>query len=363
MECITPMIRYYQDIPKYNPDEKLGQKIIPREEVYRRMLKNENLIRTLERLNADLEKKGSVWRYQTIPCGHCYACQLRYSSDWAIRIMTEAKKYEHNYFVTLTYDELNLPIPESATYENRTFENPGDWTGTLLPEDMTKFLNSLRKRLERQRHKGMKYYYCGEYCPSSGRPHYHIILLNCPLKLTEFYSFIQDPTTKKLHWKSKELESLWKKGFIDVSEVNFSSAAYVARYCMKKLSKEVDKTSYFEQGKLPEFVRMSRRPGIGAEYFRENLEKIYETDSILMKNFHGELVHYKPPKAWDRKMKELYPEEWEKIKSSREEAARQGQKILNEMTDKTDLQQNEQRAREIYTRQNQLKRNLSCDFH
>lgn len=356
------MIRYYQDIPKKYPDEKLGQKIIPRQEVYRRMLKNENLIRTLERLNADLEKKRSVWRYQTIPCGHCYACQLRYSSDWAIRIMTEAKKHEHNYFVTLTYNEENLPIAASAEYDGRIFENPGDWTGTLLPEDMTRFINSLRKKLERQGHKGMKYYYCGEYCPTSGRPHYHIILLNCPLNIENFHDFTQEKTTHKLHWRSTDLEELWNKGFIDVSEVNFASAAYVARYCMKKLSKEVDKTSYYEQGKLPEFVRMSRRPGIGAEYFRENLENIYKFDSILMKNFHGDFVHYKPPKAWDRKFKEMFPDQWENIKTSREEAAKRGQAIINSLTDKTDLQQNDQKAREIYTKQNLLKREFNYDF-
>lgn len=364
MNCITPMIRFYQDRPKDYPEEKLAQKIVPRSEVYERLLKNENLLKGIDRLNKKLEKEGSVWRYQTIPCGHCYACQLRYSADWAIRIMTEVSKSEHNYFITFTYDELNLPIAESTTYDGKIFDNPGDWTGTLWPDDISTFINSLRKRFERKGHNGIKVFWCGEYCPSSGRPHYHMILMNCPLKLEEFYSFKLDPTTKKLHWKSMELEELWNKGFIDVSEVSFASAAYVARYCMKKLSTEVDKTSYYEQGKLPEFVRMSRRPGIGADYFNENAaNKIYIDDGILMKNFHGELTHYKPPRAWDKKFKELYPERWEQIKASREEAAKRGQKIIKELTNATDLQKLDQKAREITTRGNQLKRSMEYDFN
>lgn len=364
MQCVTPMIRYYQDVPKSYPEEKLAQRIIPRNEVFERLQKNENLIRGLQRLNDDLEKKGSVWRYQAIPCQHCYACKLRYSADWAIRIMKEVEKTEHNYFVTFTYDELNLPIATKSHYEGQTWENPGDWTGTLEPKDINKFLNTLRKRFERKGHDGIKYFYCGEYCPTSGRPHYHMILMNCPLDITQFYSFKLDPTTKKLHWKSKELDEVWKnKGFIDISEVTFASAAYVARYCMKKLSDEVDKTKYFEQGKLPEFVRMSRRPGIGVDFFNENHKNIYTNDSILMKNFHGEIAHYKPPKAWDKKFKELYPEEWEKIKISREEASKRSQELINSLTDKTDLEQMDMRSREIYTKGNQLKRTLEYDFN
>lgn len=372
MQCITPMIRYYQDIRLMSPKEqqrinsedlKLSAHIIPRHEVLEKLELNENLIRRLEKLNLENKKNGSVWQYQAIPCGHCYACQLRKSAEWATRIMLECQRHEHNYFITFTYNEESLPIATTSIYNGQQWENPGDWTGTLWPDDINRFLNSLRQDLKRNKHHtGVKYYYAGEYCPSSGRPHYHMILMNCPLDITQFYSFKQDPKTKKLHWKSKELERLWNKGFIDVGEVEWSSAAYVARYTMKKLTQESNKTSYYEQGKLPEFVRMSRRPGIAAEYFNENLDKILRDESILMRNYHGDIASYKHPRAWDKKIKELYPEAWEMIKESREAAAKRSQELENDIANYTDLEKLQIKAENIIRKTKLLPREFDYDF-
>lgn len=371
MNCITPMIRFYQDknlLPEserqkvINKEIKLAQKILPREVVMKKMLNDENLITHLERRNQELEKHKSIWRYQAIPCGHCVACRLKYSAEWATRIMCECQKSEHNYFVTLTYDEINLPIAESANYNDTEFQNDGTWRGTLYPKDVEVFINSLRKKLERNNHNGLKYFYCGEYCPTSERPHYHMILMNCPLDIKQFYSFKVDNKTQKLHWKSKELEKLWNKGFIDIGEVEWSSAAYVARYCMKKLTNETDKTIYYSQGKLPEFVRMSRRPGIGAEYFNRNVKEIYKTDNILMKNFHGNTATYKPPKAWDRKFEKEFPEEWEKIKLSRQKAAKRAADLERSITNMTDYQKLENKAENILTKSGQLPREFEYDY-
>ena len=44
-----------------------------------------------------------------VPCGHCVGCRLDYSRVWAERCVHEASKYEHNYFLTLTYDDDHLP--------------------------------------------------------------------------------------------------------------------------------------------------------------------------------------------------------------------------------------------------------------
>lgn len=46
--------------------------------------------------------------FQMIPCSQCLDCRLKYSREWAARIMIEAKQYKYNYFVTLTYDDLHL---------------------------------------------------------------------------------------------------------------------------------------------------------------------------------------------------------------------------------------------------------------
>lgn len=50
------------------------------------------------------------WReddVQVLPCGQCTSCRLNYSRNWAIRCSLEAAEHEHNYFVTLTYDNFS----------------------------------------------------------------------------------------------------------------------------------------------------------------------------------------------------------------------------------------------------------------
>ena len=370
MQCVTPMIRYYKI---YTPEEKKRlkaegkkqfNKIIPRDRVLKGLEIDPNYLRHwVFEENERLEQTHSLRRYQLIPCRNCWACNLKYSAEWAQRIMFECSLHQHNYFITLTYDELNLPLPESATYNGVTYENDGTWSGTLYTKDVDKFLNTWRKRLERKGFTGLKYFYCGEYGPTGPnsetgslghRPHYHMIAMNAPLDITEFYDF--DKKNGKLIWKSHELDEIWDKGFCEIGEVEFASAAYVARYCMKKLTTNKDKTYYYSQGKEPEFVRMSRRPGIGSEYYEQHKEEIYETDNIPFKNFHGKTINYKPNHAWDKKFEEEFPERFEEIKQSRIEASERSRKLLQELTNATDLQRLEQAAEKIITKGKMLPR-------
>ena len=198
---------------------------------------------------------------------------------------------------------------------------------------MVRFLNSLRKNFERQGYEGIKYFYCGEYGETTGRPHYHIILLHCPIDILQFYDCHVD-TNYKAHWKSHQLEKYWKEGILDVSELEWSCAAYVARYCTKKISFETDKTIYYKQGKMPEFIRMSK--GIGFEWYEQHKGEIYKTDEIIMRTIKGNVGSCKPPKAFDRKFKEHFPEEFEKIRLSRQTAAERATKLLNSLNDYTD---------------------------
>ena len=333
-------------------------KIVPRTEVLEELTYNPNYIKhCLNKMNASTRKKGKGLLYEQIPCQHCWACKLNYSAQWASRIMVECSKNDHNYFITFTYDDINLPIPESTRYGDEIFDNDGTWTGSLYPDDITKFVNSLRKYFERKGHTGIKYFYAGEYGETTGRPHYHMILMNCPLDINQFYDCHIDEHYKT-HWKSHEIEKYWDKGMIDIGEVEFASAAYVARYCMKKITDNTDKRIYWENGKHPEFVRMSRRPGIGSDYFEEHYEAIYKNDEMIFKNYHGETITVKPPKAWDKKMKELHPEWWFNIQRSRKEGAERSRKLIEQMTDMTDLQMLEMKAEDILRKGKQLPREI-----
>lgn len=332
MKCVTPMFRRYP----------LGQhskgKIVSRKEVLEELSYDPNYIRfCLDKMNSETRRKMKGYLYETIPCRHCWACHLTYSAEWATRIMYECQKYEHNYFVTLTFNNNWLPILDKIEYKGDTYVNPedGSWNeGSLWEPYMHKFIHDLRQYLQRvKKHTGLKYYYCGEYGETTHRPHFHIILMNCPLNTWEFDDWYQDERFK-LHWKTNELQQYWRYGMIDIGEVEWSSAAYVARYCAKKLHTKNDE-EYCKEGKLPEFVRMSR--GLGMDYYRENKSKIYKYDEIIMRTIKGNVGSYKPPKAWDRKFKEEHPDQWEKIKLSRQKAAERSREIIQSMTDYTDL--------------------------
>ena len=106
------------------------------------------------------------------------------------------------------------------------------------------------------------------------------------------------------------------------------------------------------------FVRMSRRPGIGSEYYNNNWKTIYENDKLYVKNFHGETIEVKPPKAWDKKFKEAHPNEWFNISRSRKEGAERSRKLLQEMSDMTDIQMLQMKAEEILTKSKMLPREI-----
>ena len=322
--------------------------------MFKRLNKNENYFEGIRRLNKENAEKGIHWRYQLINCRHCFACSLNYSAEWATRIMFEAKYHEHNYFITLTYDEEHLPIKEKMQMGEWEFENDGTWTGTLEPDHMDKFKKSLRRYLEyHKKHQGVKIFYCGEYGETTGRPHYHAILMNCPLDITQFYDTHIDKNYKA-HWKSKEIDKLWKHGIHDIAECEWSCAAYVARYCAKKWNKQADPLEYYSMGKIPEFVRMS--DNIGIQYFQEHKDEIYKTDSVIIKSIKGRTGTFKPPKAYDKLLEKENPELYDKIKESRKHCMERSQELSKKVSDMTDMQKLRMSAEKTITKNNLLPR-------
>lgn len=217
-----------------------------------------------------------------VPCGQCIGCRLEKSRQWAMRIMLEASLYENNCFITLTYDDENLPDPP-----------------TLVLDDWQRFM----KRLRKEYGNGIRFYHCGEYGEKNGRPHYHAVLLNFdfpdkqPLQLLDYGS-----ETKKLY-KSDSLERLWSKGHTSIGSVTFQSAAYVARYVVKKITGAMADEHYqridYLTGEVvhlkPEYSTMSRRPGIGKPWFDRYGSDVYPSDYLVV---NGAKV--KPPKFFDR---------------------------------------------------------------
>lgn len=318
-------------------------KIVPRSEVMEGLEHNPNMVRnTIMKINNYNKIHGIDKGYETIPCGYCYACKLNKSAEWATRCILESYKYSHNWFITLTYDNDHLP-PD----------------GTLAPEDMTRLIHTIREYYRIK--KGIKrisYLYCGEYGTNTGRPHYHLLLFGAPFDLDQFYDTFVD-TNYKTHWKSKELDKWWGKGMCDICVLEWSNAAYVARYTMKKAFAEPNSQDKYEAiGKIPEFIRMSRRPGIGMDYYDEHWQEIYELDQMVMKTIKGNTGNFKPPKAFDRKLEKLNPDLYNYIKENRKKCAERGYKNDILLTDYTDYEQLTHKAENVILKANMLPRDI-----
>lgn len=234
----------------------------------------------------------------TLPCGRCVGCRLERSRAWAVRCQHEASLHEKNVFITLTYNNENLPAG-----------------GSLKKKDFQDFMGRLRKKWGR----GIKYYYCGEYGEKFQRPHYHACIFNWDPGDKTIWKIRRGHQT----WRSKELERLWDKGHSEIGEVNFETAAYCARYIMKKRTgtkpfKQEDGTfktaAEHYDGRLPEYNDMSQ--GVAFEWYKKNWKDVYPGDHLIIKR-KGKYVRTKPPKYYDKQFEIDNPEEYKKLKRKR----------------------------------------------
>lgn len=233
-----------------------------------------------------------------LPCGQCIGCRLERSRQWAMRCVHEAQLKPANCFITLTYNDQHLPK-----------------FGNLKVEHFQKFIKRFRKLI--QPHK-IRYYHCGEYGDKSQRPHYHALIFgyDFPDKL-----LFKDTRGVRIY-TSPTLEKLWPFGFSTVGAITFESAAYTARYVMKKINGPLapnhyavtDKTTgeILNQNK-PEYNTMSRRPGIAHDWYRKYKDDAYPSDFITIKG-----KKMQPPKYYDKLYEHDSPELMEKIKQCRE---------------------------------------------
>lgn len=205
-----------------------------------------------------------------VPCGKCVNCRLRYSTEWANRCCLEASLYPKNYnwFITLTYSDDNLPLNE--------LDN-----ATLRKKDLSNFIKRLRSYFrDNHNFNGVRFYASGEYSDAL-RPHYHLILFNCPLDLFNDFKYYKTSKDGNELFTSEKLESLWSFGYVVIGNFSWQSSAYVARYVMKKrLGIDADFYKQFEMA--PEFSIMSRRPGIARPYLEKHIDEILKSDKLVI---------------------------------------------------------------------------------
>lgn len=231
-----------------------------------------------------------------LPCGRCIGCKLEYSRQLALRCVHESSLHSDNCFLTLTYRPENLPEG-----------------GVLVKKHYVDFMKRLRRWSKRK----LLYLMCGEYgelcricrrpkrkciCPSyiagPGRPHYHACLFGLDFSDKAFYTVRNGVTL----YTSQKLEQLWSHGFCSVGSLTFESAAYVARYVVKKITGDLADTHYTvadpETGEFvrlpPEYSTRSLKPAIGKLWMAQFSSDVYPSDEVVMR---GKVM--KPPKYYD----------------------------------------------------------------
>lgn len=210
-----------------------------------------------------------------------------------MRCLHEAQLHSVNSFLTLTYDDTNLPPTGSLNYRHYQL-----------------FMKRLIKHAGPNR---VRFYMCGEYGEETFRPHYHACIFG--FQFADQQLLKRTSAGSKLY-TSKTLERLWPYGLSSIGEVNFDSAAYVARYCMKKVTGQPAKSHYErimpDTGEViqlkPEFNKMSLKPGIGKLWYDKFKKDIFPHDYAVI---NGKEV--KPPKYYDKLYMRENPEDAEYV--------------------------------------------------
>lgn len=170
-----------------------------------------------------------------LKCRKCEGCRSDDSKQKAVKICLEAQYVneitrDNCSFITLTYNNDYIPLYGSLDYFGEyDYGANADWTH---------FINRLRKSIHPIR---IRYFLVGEYGDLNKRPHFHAIIFgyNFPDKIPH------EESGGNIIYRSKLLESIWtvprgkpdagkSLGYSSVGSVTYESAAYVARYNMKK---------------------------------------------------------------------------------------------------------------------------------
>lgn len=156
----------------------------------------------------------------------------------------------------------------------------------------------------------------GEYGTEHGRPHYHAILFN---KDWNDRKYFKTTGSGEKIYTSEQLQKLWPYGFSSTGNATFESAAYIARYCLAKRTgkeaeeyyKRTDEEGEYQQ--VPEYNKMSNRPGIGADWLKFYERDVYTEDYVIVRGHES-----RAPKYYDKLFARINDETMAQFKEERE---------------------------------------------
>ena len=199
-----------------------------------------------------LDPEGSI----QLPCGKCFECKSKRAVDWALRARHEIASHDENCFLTLTYDDENLP------------------SYLIVKSEFQKFMKKLRKKLKQK----VRYMVSHEYGGRTGRPHHHAIIFGWN---PSNQKFLQEAPSGEPLFTSEEVDKLWTNGFHSIGTANEKTAYYIASYSLKSTSHIVTDPDTGERRKVTDSMDCSKRPAIGHDYFMLNANQLVNSNTQL----------------------------------------------------------------------------------
>lgn len=295
---------------------------------------------SIDKYTKKVVKKKPIY----IPCGHCLGCRLDYSREWANRCVMESMEYpkEQSWFLTLTYDDEHLPF----FYDDS--ELP-----TLVKKDMQDFIKRFRDYWDRVYKQKVRFFYAGEYGGQTGRPHYHMLVFGCDIYDLTLYKV----SNGNMLYNSGKLEELWANGYVVIAPLNWNTAAYTARYCMKKATTMSIPEFYENLGISKEYTQCSLKPGIAFDFLFNNMDEILEYDQIVLPAVNEKAKIVTPPRYFD-KIVERYGDEkqLEKLSSNHQKRLDRSFDMIRERH--RDLPDDDQYFRELLRKSENVDKTL-----
>lgn len=199
-----------------------------------------------------LDPEGST----ILPCGKCFECISKRAIDWALRASHEISCHNENCFLTLTYDDENLP------------------SFLIVKSEFQKFIKKLRKLTKSK----LRYMVSHEYGGRTGRPHHHAIIFGYNPSSQEY---LQKAPSGEPLFTSPELDKLWTNGFHSIGQANEKTAYYIASYSLKSSKHNVTNPATGEILQVTDSMDSSKRPAIGKTYFEKNYQQLIDTKTAL----------------------------------------------------------------------------------
>lgn len=244
-------------------------------------------------------------------------CRINMQEQWTLRLIHESKLHTDSCFTTLTFDEQH-------------------YTGTVSKYDAQCFLKRLRKFIYPKK---IRYFMVGEYGETYGRAHYHIIIFGMP----------PGDSTRAI------IQACWRNGNVDkVSSFEDYRARYCAKYVCKKLTGKMAEEYYTRENKEPEFLLMSRRPGIGMLFAMKYLDNWVKNGFITIEGHKKSIPKYYLTKMSSDMTEELRYKKYHSERSEDTLKLTGNYKVDSEMIDA----RNEQTLKNIKSKQN-LKRSAN----